>query len=387
MKYEILERILNKFESSKTDWQEEATGNRSFRIQQELINALGKGSIIEEAKQLEQDGLWTVKWFNNRSDIELINYELKNIRKFYALTERTPKLDKVKKQLAYMKQQLNICRKSWIRAYYAECMNRIDQGKIINNWDQELLLGKCMCGLDQLQEPIFKRIFSRRYLHNSKTFEQKLQSRVISIAKRHHDDIDDNMDDTTILSQLLIEEYKQELEAKGNLLLNLEGKQIDLSEWRYGTVLNSETLKYAHICEKQKIQKIITVENKANYVMMPIEEGTLIIFSHGYFSPKECDFLRKLSKVLEKEKVEYYHTGDLDYGGIRIFQFIRENIFPELQPLNMNREIYEKNLIEGEILEETKRKKLEKVEEPILADLIQAILEQGMVIEQESFLY
>lgn len=83
--------------------------------------------------------------------------------------------------------------------------------------------------------------------------------------------------------------------------------------------------------------------------------------------------------------MEYYHTGDLDYGGIRIFQFIRENIFPELQPLNMNREIYEKNLIEGEILEETKRKKLEKVEEPILADLIQAILEQGMVIEQESF--
>lgn len=76
------------------------------------------------------------------------------------------------------------------------------------------------------------------------------------------------------------------MKPKVIILLNLEGKQIDLSEWRYGTVLNSETLKYAHICEKQKIQKIITVENKANYVMMPIEEGTLIIFSHGFFTKR-----------------------------------------------------------------------------------------------------
>ena len=39
--------------------------------------------------------------------------------------------------------------------------------------------------------------------------------------------------------------------------------------------------------------------------------------------------------------MQYFHSGDLDYGGIKIFQYIRKTIFPELEPLQMDVETYE----------------------------------------------
>ena len=114
-----------------------------------------------------------------------------------------------------------------------------------------------------------------------------LRTRTVSILSAYHPDVDEAMNDKEILSQVYLEEYAQELAIKGNLTIILNGKEISLSDFVYGTVLNTETLRHAVIPEHQEIQKIITVENKANYVSMPYEEGTLIVFSHGFFSPLE----------------------------------------------------------------------------------------------------
>lgn len=81
------------------------------------------------------------------------------------------------------------------------------------------------------------------------------------------------------------------------------------------------------ICQEQDICKVVTVENKANFMKMPYEEGTLLVYTHGFFSPKERFFLKKLETVLKKKRVEYFHTGDLDYGGIRIFSIFRKIYF------------------------------------------------------------
>jgi hypothetical protein len=131
------------------------------------------------------------------------------------------------------------------------------------------------------------------------------------------------------------------------------------------------------------------VENKANFVSMPFEEGTLIVFSHGFFSPLERDFLKKLEQVLEEqpgEPVQYVHTGDLDYGGIRIFQHIRKNIFPKLQPYRMDAEQYDRYLPYASEMEDATLDKLKQMDEPRLQPLIDRIIAEKKVIEQEQFL-
>ena len=93
--------------------------------------------------------------------------------------------------------------------------------------------------------------------------------------------------------------------------------------------------------------------------MAPYEEGTLYLFVGGYPGPKVCRILHKLNKISKKRQrhIDVYHSGDLDYGGIRIFQYERNQVFPDLKPLQMDADTYlQHQQYSYPIREETKRK-------------------------------
>lgn len=289
--------------------------------------------------------------------------------------------------------------KLWIRAYYQDLLERSENKRkkdLLELLADEKKYAPCFEGLDQLTESVFKRIFSKKYLENTKTFEQEMQSHVISTAKKFCPDVEKEMDDTTVLQQLWIEEYAQELSLKGKLHFCLKEEngstqEINTECYRFGTTLNSQTLEHAEIKEVQNIQKIVIFENKANYISAPYKDGILYLFSHGYFSPKECRFLKQLHQVLKNQtscEVQYFHSGDLDYGGIKIFQYIRKTIFPELEPLQMDVETYEAYQEFTEVIEPETLEKLKRVqdENPKLQELIKRLIETGKGIEQECFL-
>ena len=108
--------------------------------------------------------------------------------------------------------------------------------------------------------------------------------------------------------------------------------------------------------------------------------------SHGYFSPLEREFLKKLQRVIEGKDVEVFHSGDMDYGGIRIFEYIQKHIFPGIKPLQMDVETYEKYEEYAKTISKETMEKLEKVNVPLLEELKEKLLETGKGIEQESFL-
>ncbi len=60
----LVRRILDKIESSSVDWRENASGNRSLKIQQEDFNRAGKSELLEEARMLEQRGLFRSNGWN-----------------------------------------------------------------------------------------------------------------------------------------------------------------------------------------------------------------------------------------------------------------------------------------------------------------------------------
>lgn len=404
----LINKILDKYEKSRSDWNDKKEGGRSIKIQQahyDEVQAMlhagkyegyasvsgedfvtGKECILAEARWLEEKKLAVIKWLMRGNDIEIIQYSLEQIGEFYRIADRTPKFAVVNRDMEQLKVYHEQIQSEWIKQYYEERMARVQKGKggLLEEWDEDLF--RCLCAIEKLSFPMYVRCFSSRYLGDSKTFERKLKSKVLSIAKKYHPMVDDEMEEYQIYEQLFLDTYSQELSLKGELKICLDGKEIDLGMFTYGTVLNSETLKKAEIAKEQTITKVITVENKANYVSMPYEEGTLLIFSHGFFSPLEREFLKQLELVLEDD-VEYLHTGDLDYGGICIFQYIRKTIFPKVKPYLMSVEQYnryEKNAvpIKKETLE-----KLEKLKEPLLQDLIELLCEKQKGIEQETFIF
>lgn len=391
----LIDMIIGKVESSTVDWREGARGNRSVRIQQKDLNALGKQNFLNQARELESQGLIRCDWIVDKSDISVIRYSLSNLKELYKKAGRIPKSNRIREMAEAVEAQVKSIHKPWIRAYYDEVLKSLETGKEQEEFSAENrgLNFKCFSGIDSLEASVYKKVFSKQYLGGSKVFEEKMQKYVASAARKYYDVIDDNMTESEILAQIYLDHYADELSLKGDLLIRIDDHVVDLSLFSYGTVLNSETLKKVSIAGKQNIKKIITVENKANYVMLPYEKGTLVLFSHGYFSPGERRVLMELASVLLEDEVEFYHTGDLDYGGIRIFEFIRKQIFPKLKPLNMNVETWEKYSRYGYRPELSKQGKLKtmldqgRIQQPDLQKLAEMIYNTGIGIEQESFLF
>lgn len=387
--HDLVDKIIEKCESSSVDWREGASGNRSLPIQQKDLNAMGKQNLLNQARRLEEEGLIRCKWIAGKSDISSISYSLDQRESFYRIAGRVPKAERISRMRTLVSERRETARKAWICAWYDGLLKQLEAGKepeILEEGKRDLYFN-CFDGLDSLTESVYKRIFSKRWLGDSKIFENELEARVISAAKKYCSAVDDNMSGQEILSQVYIDDYAPELALKGNLQIGLEGKRIDLSLFRYGALLNSETMKHGVIPSGQKIRRIISVENKANYMSFPYEDGTLVLFSHGYFSPLEKEFLTALRRSLSGEPVEYFHSGDLDYGGVRIFQYIRTNIFPDLKPYLMDPETYRRYRPYAAEIEPPKLEKLRRLEEPLLKELIEMICEEGKGIEQESFLF
>lgn len=405
----ILENIVKQIESGTESWRAESQGGKSLSNEHgELYDKKHlKSDVVQEAEQLQHKNLIQIKWADGYrgSDIERIRYRLEDKEKFYALyqqevdAEFLPKQEKIRLYQEFLRNQLAQVKKLWIRAYYQDLLERSENKRkkdLLELLADEKKYAPCFEGLDQLTESVFKRIFSKKYLGNTKTFEQEMQSHVISTAKKFCPDVEKEMDDTTVLQQLWIEEYAQELSLKGKLHFCLKEEngstqEINTECYRFGTTLNSQTLEHAEIKEVQNIQKIVIFENKANYISAPYKDGILYLFSHGYFSPKECRFLKQLHQVLKNQtscEVQYFHSGDLDYGGIKIFQYIRKTIFPELEPLQMDVETYEAYQEFTEVIDSETLEKLKRVqdENPKLQELIKRLIETGKGIEQECFL-
>lgn len=138
---------------------------------------------------------------------------------------------------------------------------------------------------------------------------------------------------------------------------------------------------------RNSVEKIIVIENKANYESMEYDPKVLYIFCHGYFSPKEVRFLQMLMKTAPEE-IQCYHWGDMDYGGIQIFLYNEKNIFPNLIPWKMDVPSYKAALEKekGIKLCSKKQKKLEALNAGKLEVLKQCILENKMEIEQEMLI-
>lgn len=378
-------------------------GNKTIKEIADLSRQVGVQELISQAKELEERGLVTVHWGDGKSVIREkgITYSMDQMDEFYRLAGREhPKyqLWKGKQEMEQMvERELEHCRKGWIRRYYESLLAQV-QDAVEKSLPKQVCeeYFACLRMLDVLEEPVYKRIFSAACLEDSKAFENKYEDWLVSAAREFCETADDGMEDTQVLEQIGLKEYASQMYLKGPLALELHGENLHVENYRYGVVLNTQTMREVRILPDQSFQNIVTIENKANFETASFREDTLYLFVHGFPGPEERRFLIRLREALENEKkaenhpgkIQYYHSSDLDYGGIRIFRYLRERIFPEVQPYRMDKETYEhyRKLGYGYDLPESIVKKLERIEEPLLEELIECLRREKKGIEQECFL-
>lgn len=94
-------------------------------------------------------------------------------------------------------------------------------------------------------------------------------------------------------------------------------EKIDLSLLKQGIGLSGEDLPYIRIKGREKIRKVITIENLTSFFRWQ-EKDSLMIYLGGYHNKVRRQLLREIYEAVPE--AEYLHFGDIDVGGFEIYE-------------------------------------------------------------------
>jgi hypothetical protein len=401
--------ILDKYHRSKKyrDGINEGTLSIKMAENSEYMNKNEfqfRESVNRYVKEINKKGLIKVTWRDPDNIIENIRFDLCNIESFYEIAE-------VKKPDILLESTINVIKEynarieqEWIKNSLENLVEHISIKKelpaSIRNKEKMNILLNSLLGVDELLKKdavMLERVFSKKYLKDSKLFSREAKSTIIRIIRDNKPDINNDLENDDILKEVGIEKTSSDLLIKGAIKVKCNGKVLDCSILLHGTGVTSYDLQNI-VIEEANVNRIISVENKANFLIECelAREDDIIVFSGGYYTPIQRKFLKLLKEYVDNNNidVEYYHSGDFDFGGISIYKHIKTSLFHELKPYKMDLETFLKNIEYAETINEDRYKDTGKLEKMLKDEtinefhpLISRILMEGKVLEQESLLF
>ncbi|MGI6009925.1 MAG: Wadjet anti-phage system protein JetD domain-containing protein [Ruminococcus sp.] len=408
---QLLEKLLEKYEKSKaftgghSSRRIALTLSKEERLQREMENPEEKRLFLSVLAALKKQGLVDYSWVrfeegNLVDKIWLIQDE-DRIRESYRRTGRIPLKEKadglqemVEKYAGELKEG------TALRTFLEKAAEEIQIRKKPSAYfpgDQTLNedILKCLIYMENNEDEQMERLMSLALYGDSKRFEKEVKTKVLSILKGVKREAGEDIpEDEELLREKGIVRWPEILEFTGRIQVLLkDGCEIDYSKEKYGAYINAETVLHVSQVRAKGVRRVLFIENKANYVWYlshGMTEEELVIFHGGCYSPVKGKWFRKISEGLkyQPEKVEYYHWGDMDVGGFRIFQRLRKNIIPELKPYRMDLQSLERYRDKGmKITSPSYAAALEKMgQDPEYAcfhQVIARMVEEKIRLEQE----
>lgn len=172
----------------------------------------------------------------------------------------------------------------------------------------------------------------------------------------------------------------------------LKGEKLTISSQTKGSYINAYTIENMENIELKGINKIIFIENKANYIdyIEHKKENELVIYHGGFYSPIKGKLFEKIYNTTKNKKIKYCHWSDIDIGGIKIYTRLRDNIIPDLHPYKMDKQDLIENKKYAQTIDAKYKKMLENLKQEekysIFYDTIDYMLENNIKLEQESMI-
>ncbi|KPL91342.1 Wadjet anti-phage system protein JetD domain-containing protein [Herpetosiphon geysericola] len=306
----------------------------------------------------------------------------------YRLLKRQPLAEQEQALRALLAEYANP--QAWFAEWLAWLEQQLIQQRSIQpldltdpTWNRDLL--RAIYGLTQLATPILERLFSVRWLGQSKRFSE-LEGAVLRVlrqfapqAKQFGDD------DRALLQAFNLEKVPEYVLLAGDVRLRLNQKILELGDFRPSLGLPSSILRQATVLDSA-CSEIITIENLTSFhSMLARQPQAMLIYTGGFASPSLCQFLVKLATALPR--VGWYHWGDYDVGGLRILAHLRQHV-AQIQLWQPESTIFERMPNATQALHQKERHSLGELQQhPLLADcwaLIDAMLAQNVKLEQEQ---
>lgn len=355
-----------------------------------------------EMEELEKHGLVELIWkrYQEGEYLEKIALCEDNIARAYAALNRKPKIE-FYRELKQIFQKYQKEANSYLNEFYQDMLDKLENLENLPyqvKCDTPREMEELLTGLNRLTEEkeheVLKRNFSVTVYGNSKRWE-KYENRIVWILKNYWlDDSGDNrdhIDDTELLSEFGLIENPRHVNISGPMEFSTDQGVVDLKSFYPDVGLPPQMIKDMQICSLNA-DSVITIENLTSYYhyLIGAPENHLVIYLGGYHNRMRRQILNKLRDFVQAHELStsFYHWGDIDLGGFRIYAHLKEKTEIPFQPLMMDEKTYLECLESGHEFNKDYEKKLADLLDDDkysqFHNLISLMLKHKMRIEQEA---
>ena len=388
----ILTCLVENYRKSKKDAGKNKT-NRRTQVKPEKLYRKYRANdgdfeeiskLNQAAEELSKKGFVTRETETFGTQLQcicLIDERVQDIERYltdkYGYMSKDRKLEKLQELVVKYQNASSICKKEC--AILAEC---VESRKIPKNIEELDNILKAAAFIEENQEDLYIREASMKIYGDSKFFENETLQPVCSILRKYSDrNADDELSDEILLDYHIAKE-PQKLCIKGNVIINISGKDVDVSGFYEGIeFLASDLVNIQSV--KLMAPGFMTIENRTAYLRYHAE-NMVTFYLGGYANRYQRDFLKLV--YASNQDAAYKHFGDIDAGGFWIHHNLCEvtGINFELFGMSVDELKNSEYAMCLHQLSDNDRNRLQELKiMDTYAEVVHYMLEQDVKLEQE----
>ena len=273
-------------------------------------------NLEEAVENLSQKGFVTseTETFGTRlKSIYLVDEKIADIEQYmteqFGFISKDMKLKKLQKLVGKYQNTSSICKR--------ECSllrKSIADRKVPKNLDELDDVLKAVAFIEKNQEDLYLREVSMKVYGDSKFFGEETIEPVCHMLRKYSDrTFDDELLDEVLLDYHITKE-PQKLCVKGKVIINISGKETDISGFAGGVEFLASDLNNIQSV-KLIAPEFMTIENKTSYLRY-YADRVVTFYLGGYANRFQRDFIKMV--YASNPETVYKHFGDIDAGGFWI---------------------------------------------------------------------
>jgi hypothetical protein len=408
---EVLQILINKYES-RSDYGEKNKHSRrtmipinktNFPLYYHNTEGKYRVSLNQDMIELKDRGFIQIEWerFSEGEELKKVYLNNEKVEETYKLLGVQSKIDKYECMLKLV-NEFSKESNGVITPFYKYTLERLKNLMPLPNIiDIESIKNTAtyLKGLNALlierSDEITRRKWSIQLYNDSKKWE-KIEPKILPVVRKYvYDDIE--IDNKEILAEWGIIDNPQQILLFGPITFLNNYNILDFSKYNSSFGLDTKFIEDSVVSDL-RVDSVVTVENLTSYYEY-IEYITahnfnhLVVYLGGFHNAIRRKLLTKIVDYSNKNKLEisFYHWGDIDLGGIRIWKHLSDNLNIKIDPIFMDVDTYNKHEIYGKAIE-TKAyiSQLEKMLNEdsfcIFHEVIKLLIKNKKTVEQEIVL-
>jgi hypothetical protein len=396
---QILGSLVDRYEKSKL-YSASSKQNQSISYpfnKQHLPEYFDDESMVYEKinysmQQLETLSLISITWKNKRAGhiIDKVILNLEQLEAVYHYLKRP--LKKVLEQDNYQILEEYKAKHPILTAFIQHIENRMKSNLPVKKYfdlENTTYLRQLLSALQGIltnEEECYMRELSMSLFNDSKVIEQ-MEAKMSSIITEFSPyDMPEAGEE--VLAEFNIYKNPSYIMLKGQGIVQLRNSRFDLMDIPHGIGINSKDLDALCFLRNDGVKKLITIENLTVFNRFS-EKGAVILYLGGYHNRARRQMIQSFYKVYPH--ITYYHWGDIDCGGMRIFDDLVKKTQIPFRPLNMDLTILNtyqpfcKPLTNRDLV--TLKAMKEQKNYLIFNEVIDYMLQENIKLEQEIVAY